>query len=63
MLRALVERRIGRRDQAKAWIWHLAEYTRDVHEEYAVHAGRRPSGCSACSSIRLEARTRATRAV
>jgi superfamily II DNA or RNA helicase len=36
MLRALVERRIGRRDQANAWIWRLAEYTRDVHEEYAV---------------------------
>jgi hypothetical protein len=36
MLRALVERRIGRRDQASAWIWHLAEYTREVHEEYAV---------------------------
>ncbi|HTA05774.1 MAG TPA: hypothetical protein VK774_05380, partial [Solirubrobacteraceae bacterium] len=34
--RALVERRIGRRDQANAWIWRLAEYTRDVHEEYAV---------------------------
>ncbi len=36
MLRALVERRMGRRDQATAWIWRLAEYTRDVHEEYAV---------------------------
>jgi ribonuclease E len=36
MLRALVERRIGRRDQATAWIWRLAEFTRDVHEEYAV---------------------------
>jgi superfamily II DNA or RNA helicase len=36
MLRALVERRIGRRDQASAWIWRLAEYTREVHEEYAV---------------------------
>ncbi len=36
MLRALVDRRIGRRDQANAWIWRLAEYTRDVHEEYAV---------------------------
>ncbi len=36
MLRALVERRIGRRDQANAWIWRLAEYTREVHEEYAV---------------------------
>ncbi len=36
MLRALVERRIGRRDQANAWIWRLAEYTREVHEEYAA---------------------------
>jgi ribonuclease E len=36
MLRALVERRIGRRDQASAWIWRLAEYTREIHEEYAV---------------------------
>ncbi|HXW58065.1 MAG TPA: DEAD/DEAH box helicase family protein [Solirubrobacteraceae bacterium] len=36
MLRALADRRIGRRDQANAWIWRLAEYTREVHEEYAV---------------------------
>jgi superfamily II DNA or RNA helicase len=36
MLQALAERRIGRRDQANAWIWRMAEYTRDVHEEYAV---------------------------
>jgi ribonuclease E len=36
MLRALVERRIGRRDQADRWIWHLAGYTREIHEEYAV---------------------------
>src|SRR6202023_2411526 len=36
MLQALVERRIGRRDQANAWIWRMAEYTREVHEEYAV---------------------------
>src|SRR5213078_1597438 len=28
--------RIGRRDQANAWIWQLAEYTREIHEEYAV---------------------------
>jgi hypothetical protein len=36
MLQTLAERRIGRRDQANAWIWRLAGYTRDVHEEYAV---------------------------
>ena len=36
MLEALAERRIGRRDQAQAWVWRLAGYTRDLHEEYAV---------------------------
>jgi superfamily II DNA or RNA helicase len=36
MLRALAEGRIGRRDQANAWIWRLAEYTREIHEEYAA---------------------------
>jgi ribonuclease E len=36
MLLALAERRIGRRDQANAWIWRMAEYTREVHEEYAA---------------------------
>jgi superfamily II DNA or RNA helicase len=36
MLQALAEKQIGRRDQANAWIWRLAFYTREVHEEYAV---------------------------
>src|SRR4051794_29149372 len=36
MLQALAEQRIGRRDQANAWIWRLAFYTRELHEEYAV---------------------------
>ena len=36
LLQALAERRIGRRDQAQAWVWRLAEITRDLHEEYAV---------------------------
>ena len=36
LLEALAERKIGRRDQAQAWVWRLAGYTRDVHEEYAV---------------------------
>ncbi len=36
LLQALVDRRIGRRDQAQAWVWRLASYTRDLHEEYAV---------------------------
>ncbi|MGH2895059.1 MAG: DEAD/DEAH box helicase, partial [Solirubrobacteraceae bacterium] len=42
MLQALAERRIGRRDQANAWIWRMAEYTREVHEEYAVQRNRNP---------------------
>lgn len=36
MLQAMADRRMGRRDQATAWIWRLAGYTRDVHEEYAA---------------------------
>jgi len=36
LFQALAEKRIGRRDQANAWIWRLAEYTREIHEEYAV---------------------------
>jgi len=36
LLQALAERRIGRRDQAQAWVWRLAAYTRELHEEYAV---------------------------
>ena len=36
MLKALSEKQIGRRDQAQAWVWHLADYTREIHEEYAV---------------------------
>ena len=36
MLQALVEKRIGRRDQATAWIWRIASYTSELHEEYAV---------------------------
>jgi ribonuclease E len=36
LLQALAERRIGRRDQAQAWVWRLAAITRELHEEYAV---------------------------
>jgi superfamily II DNA or RNA helicase len=36
MLQALAEKRIGRRDQADAWIWRIAGFTADLHEEYAV---------------------------
>jgi ribonuclease E len=36
LLQSLAERRIGRRDQAQAWVWRLAAITRELHEEYAV---------------------------
>jgi superfamily II DNA or RNA helicase len=36
LLQALVDKRIGRRDQAQAWVWRLASFTRELHEEYAV---------------------------
>ena len=36
MLLALAEKKIGRRDQSTAWIWRLAFYTREIHEEYAI---------------------------
>ncbi|MGE4428626.1 MAG: DEAD/DEAH box helicase family protein, partial [Solirubrobacteraceae bacterium] len=36
LLQALADGRIGRRDQATAWIWRLAGWTRDIHEEYAA---------------------------
>ncbi|MFL5819966.1 MAG: DEAD/DEAH box helicase [Solirubrobacteraceae bacterium] len=36
MLQALAEKRIGSREQASRWIWQMAEYTREAHEEYAV---------------------------
>jgi ribonuclease E len=36
LLQALVDKKIGRRDQAQAWVWRLAGYTRELHEEYAV---------------------------
>jgi superfamily II DNA or RNA helicase len=36
LLQALAERRIGRRDQAQAWVWRLAAATRELHEQYAV---------------------------
>ena len=36
LLQAMAEKPLGRRDQASRWIWHLAEYSREVHEEYAV---------------------------
>lgn len=36
LLKAMADKPIGRRDQATAWIWRLAEYTRELHEQYAV---------------------------
>jgi superfamily II DNA or RNA helicase len=36
LLQALIDKRIGRRDQAQAWVWRLSSYTRELHEEYAV---------------------------
>lgn len=36
MLQTLAEKRIGRRDQADAWIWRIAGFTAELHEEYAV---------------------------
>lgn len=36
LLQALIDKRIGRRDQAQAWVWRLASYNRELHEEYAV---------------------------
>ncbi len=36
LLQALIDKRIGRRDQAQAWVWRLSTYTRELHEEYAV---------------------------
>ncbi|MGI9021231.1 MAG: DEAD/DEAH box helicase family protein [Solirubrobacterales bacterium] len=36
LLQTLAEQRIGRRDQAQAWVWRLASLTRELHEEYAV---------------------------
>ncbi|MGI8439544.1 MAG: DEAD/DEAH box helicase [Thermoleophilaceae bacterium] len=36
LLEAVAERPVGRRDQANAWLWRLAGYTREVHEEYAA---------------------------
>jgi ribonuclease E len=36
LLEAVAARPTARRDQASAWLWRLAEYSREVHEEYAV---------------------------
>lgn len=36
MLKAIADKNIGNREQNAAWIWALAGYTRELHEQYAV---------------------------
>jgi len=36
LLHAVVDKRMGRRDEATAWTWRLASYTRELHENYAT---------------------------
>lgn len=36
MLKAIADKNIGNREQSAAWIWGLAAYTRELHEQYAV---------------------------
>lgn len=36
LLQILADRPIGRREQAARWLWHLAEFSREVHEHYAT---------------------------
>ncbi|MGH2905755.1 MAG: DEAD/DEAH box helicase [Solirubrobacterales bacterium] len=36
MLKAIADKNVGSREQSTAWIWTLAAYTRELHEQYAV---------------------------
>lgn len=36
MLKAIADKNVGSREQSQAWIWTLATYTRELHEQYAV---------------------------
>jgi superfamily II DNA/RNA helicase len=36
MLKAIADKNVGSREQSQAWIWILASYTRELHEQYAV---------------------------
>ena len=36
MLKSIADKNIGSREQSQAWIWALASYTRELHEQYAV---------------------------
>lgn len=36
LLQALADKRIGSREQATAWVWRLAEFSREAHEAYAL---------------------------
>ncbi len=37
LLQSIADKPVGRRDQATAWIWQLAEATADEHEDYATN--------------------------
>ena len=60
LLQALAEKRIGRRDQAQAWVWRLAEMTRELHEEYAVQRWPETKRLLGSSSTPPDAPTAAT---
>jgi superfamily II DNA or RNA helicase len=63
LLQALIDKRIGRRDQAQAWVWRLASYTRELHEEYAVQRWpetKRLLGLLVNSSGRAHGRSRSS---
>jgi superfamily II DNA/RNA helicase len=36
MLKSIADKNVGSREQSTAWIWALASYTRELHEQYAV---------------------------
>jgi hypothetical protein len=36
MLKAIADKNVGAREQSQAWIWALAAYTRELHEQYAA---------------------------
>jgi superfamily II DNA or RNA helicase len=62
LLQSLAEKRIGRRDQADAWIWRVAGYTAELHEEYAVQRWPETKRLLGLLATRAAAGTRATRA-
>lgn len=36
MLKAIADKNVGSREESQAWIWELASYTSELHEQYAV---------------------------